>query len=264
MNGRIVILLCCVMLGVVHAGGDAARAGDQPDWARETRLADQTVDAILDGDPEWLSAEGREFLSILTEADNAEAAVIIMHGRGFHPDWVDVVNPLRVGLVDHGFSTLSLQMPVLQKDAKYYDYVNIFPAAYPRIEAGIDFLRQAGYAKVYLLAHSCSVHMVMAWVREHGDSGFEAFVGLGMGATDYQQPMREPFPLERMQVPVLDLYGEHEFPAVIRFAPDRLKRLQQAGNPKSKQVILAGADHYFTDYGDALLEQVAAWLASLE
>jgi hypothetical protein len=28
--------------------------------------------------------------------------VLIIHGRGFHPDWVDTVQPLRVGLVDYG------------------------------------------------------------------------------------------------------------------------------------------------------------------
>lgn len=36
----------------------------EPDFAREARLADEIVDVILDGDPEWLSANQREFLSI--------------------------------------------------------------------------------------------------------------------------------------------------------------------------------------------------------
>lgn len=256
MSSRIAILI----LLVVACG---ARAGE-PDWAREARLADEIVDVILDGDPEWLSADGREFLTIYTEADAPKAAVIIMHGRGFHPDWADTVNPLRVGLIDHGFSTLSLQMPVLAKDAKYYDYVPIFPAAYSRVEAGISYLRDAGYDKVYLIAHSCSVHIAMAWIRERGDSSFDAFVGLGMGATDYKQPMREDFPLDRMHVPLLDLYGADEYPAVIRLAPGRLAQIEKAGNPKSKQAVLADADHYFVDQGDALVEEVAAWLLSLE
>ena len=256
MNSRIAILVLLVVAFGVRA--------EQPDWAREARLADEIVDVILDGDPEWLSADGREFLTIYTEADEPKAAVIIMHGRGFHPDWADTVSPLRVGLIDHGFSTLSLQMPVLTKDAKYYDYVPIFPAAFPRIEAGIEFLRDAGYDRVYLIAHSCSVHMAMAWIRARGDSSFDAFVGLGMGATDYRQPMREDFPLDKMRVPVLDLYGADEYPAVSRLAPGRLEQIEQAGNPKSRQVVLADADHYFVDRGDALVEEVAAWLLSLK
>ena len=102
----------------------------EPDYARETRLANQIVDMILDGDPVWLEADAHEFLSIYTEADEPRAAVLILHGRGFHPDWADAVNPLRVGLVEHGYSTLSLQMPVLDKEAKYYDYVPIFDFAH--------------------------------------------------------------------------------------------------------------------------------------
>ena len=87
----------------------------EPDYAREARLADEIVDVILDGDPVWLASGEREFLSIYTEADEPGTAVVILHGRGFHPDWSDTINPLRLGLVERGYSTLSLQMPVLEK-----------------------------------------------------------------------------------------------------------------------------------------------------
>jgi alpha-beta hydrolase superfamily lysophospholipase len=148
----------------------------EPDFAREMRISDEIVDAILDGDPEWLDADGRDFLSIYTEAEDADTAVLILHGRGFHPDWADTVNPLRVGLAENGYSTLALQMPVLFKGAKYYDYVPIFSYAFPRIEAGIDFLRNSGYQKIVLIAHSCGAHMAMAWLREKGDSDIDAVV----------------------------------------------------------------------------------------
>ena len=88
----------------------ATFAADVPDYAREGRLADEIVDAIFDGEPEWLEADGREFLSIFTESDDNKVGVIILHGRGFHPDWGDAINPLRVGLAESGYSTLSLQM----------------------------------------------------------------------------------------------------------------------------------------------------------
>ena len=236
----------------------------EPDFEREARLADEIVDVILDGEPEWLEADGREFLSIYTEAEDAAAAVLILHGRGFHPDWADTVNPLRVGLAERGYSTLSLQMPVLAKDAKYYDYVPIFHYAHARIEAGIRFLRDNGHQKVVLLAHSCGVHMAMDWIRTKNDTTIDAFVGLGMGATDYGQPMRQLFPLDWMQVPVLDLYGANEYPAVIRLAPGRKEMIDEAGHEKSRQLVLPGADHYFTDQGDPLVSAVADWLDQLE
>jgi hypothetical protein len=236
----------------------------EPDYEREARLAEQIVDMILDGDAVWLEADQREFLSIYTEADDSRAAVLIVHGRGFHPDWADAINPLRVGLVDNGYSTLSLQMPVLAKGAKYYDYVPIFGFAHARIEAGLRYLRDQGHRRVILLAHSCGVHMVMDWIRDNGDASIDAFVGLGMGATDYGQPMRQPFPLAQMQVAVLDLYGADEFPAVLRTAAERKKLAEAAGHPRSSQLVLPQADHYFTDQDDALVATVSDWLDQLE
>ena len=235
----------------------------EPDFAREARLADEIVDVILDGDPVWLEAGGREFLSIYTEAEDYNVAVIILHGRGFHPDWADTISPLRVGLVERGYGTLSLQMPVLEKDAKYYDYVPIFHHAHPRIEAGIQYLRDNGFQKIVLLAHSCGVHMAMDWIRTKNDRSIDAFIGLGMGATDYKQPMRQPFPLDSMHVPILDLYGADEYPAVIRLAPERKAMIDKAGHANSQQVVLPGANHYFTDQGDALVTAVADWMDQL-
>ena len=92
---------------------------------REKRLSNEIVDNIMDGDAEFLKSGDHEFLGIYTEAENPKGGVIIMHGRGFHPDWSDVANPLRVGLAERGWNTLSIQMPVLDKDARYYDYVEI-------------------------------------------------------------------------------------------------------------------------------------------
>jgi len=237
----------------------------EPDFDREVRLAVEIEDAIIDGEPIYLTADGREFLGIFmeTDAQRVRGAVIVLHGRGFHPDWVDVAQPLRVGLTERGWHTLSLQMPVLEKTAKYYDYVPIFDYAFPRIEAGIDYLRQRGVQRVVIAAHSCSVHMSMAWLDARGDDRIDAYIGLGMGATDYKQPMRKPFPLEKLEVPVLDVYGGEDYPAVQRGALDRMAEILAAGNAKSAQVVVPGADHYFKDHDDALLEVVGAWLESL-
>lgn len=239
------------------------QAAPQSNYEREQRMADEIVDVIFDGDAVWLKDGEREFLGIFTEAEEVDKAVVILHGRGTHPDWQDVANPLRVGLVEHGWATLSLQMPVLEKDAKYFDYLPLFPASHPRIETGINYLREQGYNKVVLIAHSCGVHMAMTWVDAVGDASIDGFVGIGMGATDYQQPMPGPFPLAKMKVPVLDIYGDAEYPAVIRGAPERLQAIQQAGNPQSQQRSVPDANHYFTDMGEPLTEAVGSWLNAL-
>ena len=252
------------------------------DLAREKRLADEIVDAILDGDAVFLKArvENREleFLSIFTEADEAKGTAIILHGRGFHPDWSDAINPMRVGLAESGWNTLSVQMPVLQKQAKYYDYVPLFDEAVPRINSAIRYAREQlkqsdNKGKVVLIAHSCGAHMAMAWVETKEASGkvatgkafevIDAYIGLGMGATDYKQPMEHPFPLEKVNVPILDVYAAMDYPAVLKMADDRWQQIQSAGNHKSRQVVIGGSAHYYKDKGEALTLAIEQWLQAL-
>jgi dienelactone hydrolase len=243
--------------------GVLALAVNASDLQREERLKNQIIDAIFDGESFMLEAEGHEFLSIYTEADDPRGAVLVLHGRGFHPDYANVVNPLRVGLAEAGWNTLAIQLPVLDKAAKYYDYVPVFGEAMPRIDAALDYLRAQGNQKIVVVAHSCGAHMAMHYVRQKGSDGFDAYIGIGMGATDYRQPMREPFPLDRMRIPVLDVYGGDDYPAVHRLAAIRAQQLQGEGNPLNQQRVVPEADHYFVDRGDALLEVISQWLEQL-
>lgn len=241
----------------------AAETTATPDYAREQRLDSQIRDTIFDGEVIDLNDGNRDFMAIQTDAEDTRGAVLILHGRGYHADWAEVVQPLRVGLVDEGWATLSIQLPVLEKQAKYYDYVPLFPEANRRIDAAIQHLKEQDISPVVLIAHSCGGHMAMDWVRQNSDADIDAFVGLGLGATDFQQYMAEPFPLDKMTVPVLDLYGEEEFPAVLKMAPERLKMIEAAGHEKSAQVMLPGANHYFHEQGDELTAAVAEWLGTL-
>ena len=238
----------------------------EPDLEREQRMADEIVDVIWDGEPLELEAEGQSFLAIYMEADEPQGTVVIAHGRGFHPDWETVVNPLRVGLAEAGWNTLSVQMPVLEKSAKYFDYVEIFDAAGPRIAAALDYVKEQESEKTILLAHSCGSHMAQRWIKNDPQAAlasFDAYVGIGMGATDYKQPMVEPFQLDKMPMPVLDLYGFNDYPAVLRMAPDRLEMIEKAGNPKSQQLAVPDADHYFKGENEALVSAVEEWLSTL-
>ncbi len=236
---------------------------------REKRMADEIVDVILDGDAVFLKTNNHEFLSSYTEADESKGIAIILHGRGFHPDWQDAIYPLRVGLTESGWSTLSVQMPVLEKQARYYDYVPVFSEAVPRIDAAIKYARtmikNKQDNKVVLIAHSCGAHMAMAWVDANVDASLkiDAYIGMGMGATDYGQPMEKPFPLDKLTVPLLDVYADGDYPAVLKMAPQRLAMIKDAGNKKSKQLIVTDSDHYYEDRGDELTQLISQWLQTL-
>lgn len=240
-------------------------ADRQPDYERENRLSEEAIAGLFDGEVVYLNDGNRDFLTIFSESDASgyEVAIVLMHGRGFHPDWPQVTGPLREGLGDMGMTTLSLQMPVLSKDAKYYEYLEILDDSFSRIESGIGFLRSRGYRRVIVVAHSCSVHMTMGWVTRMGDELIDAFVGIGMGATDYGQPMLEDFPLASMRIPVLDIFGDEDYSSVIRAADGRKAAILAAGNPESSQIRLVGPDHFFEGYEDELVEAVGQWIGSV-
>ncbi len=88
------------------------------DYAREKRWADEILPAVLVGDPVWLDGpKGHRFLALYTPAAKARAAVVVVHGLGVHPDW-GLISVLRQQLPEHGYSTLSVQMPVLAAEAR--------------------------------------------------------------------------------------------------------------------------------------------------
>lgn len=251
-----------ISLGLVFLCSTSVGASD---LEREQRLIDEVEANLFSGELIMLNAQGTDFAAVEmgSETDSTRGAVILLHGRGFHADWPENIGPLRVGLSEAGWHTLSLQMPVLEKAAKYFDYLPILGKSVPRINAALAHLAGQEISPVVLLAHSCGAHMALAWIAEQADEGINAFIGIGMGATDYQQPMQRSFPFASLTVPILDLYGEHDYPAVHRMAPERLQLIKQAGNPASRQIVAPGADHYFTGASDLLIEEVSVWLDGL-
>lgn len=242
--------------------------GIEPDFVREKRVVSEIEDTVLDGDVEYLPLKsGKEVFAIFmqSEADKPKGGVIILHNRGQHANWGDTIKPLRTGLTEKGWHTLSVQMPVLGKQAKYYDYVPILPYSHERIDAALDFYKEKGVLNVVLIAHGCGAHMAMSYVDKYGDDKIKGFVGIGMGATDYKQKLINGFPLYKMVSPVLDIYAEQDFSGVRKMADYRDKLIKIAGNKKSAKIIVKGADHYYKndESVERLTDEVATWLNTL-
>ena len=85
------------LLAVLFAPVEASNS----DIAKEGRWAEQVEDGLLDGDVVWLDdGKGQQFLGVLTEGDvDSGRAVLLVHGIGVHPNWPDVIYPLRAGLL---------------------------------------------------------------------------------------------------------------------------------------------------------------------
>jgi pimeloyl-ACP methyl ester carboxylesterase len=159
-----------------------------------------------------------------------------------HPDH-GVIGSLRVALSDMGFATLSIQMPVLPADAPAEDYVPLFPAAAARIAAAAEWLKGRGARNMVLASHSLGSWMSQYYLERAGNPPFAAWVCMGRGG-----------PVPALPLPVLDVYGEKDNPAVLKSA---------AARRASRQVVIAGADHFYTGEEEELARVLGEFISGL-
>lgn len=229
------------------------------DIEKEARWAEQIVDFLIDGEAEWLQADDHEFLGIYTEADDESSkAIIVVHGIGVHPDWTQVIKPVRVEMAGRGWNTLSIQMPVLHNEATYEDYLPTYPGVPPRFKAAEAFLRDLGMTEIVIVAHSHGATQTSYYLSRN-DHGIKAFVAVGMQATQKDDDINSAKSLESINIPVLDLYGSKDLEGVL--ATTELRQQSSAHNPGYQQMVTEGAEHFYDGFEDELIESVSAWLA---
>lgn len=236
------LLLC---LGAAHA----------QDYEREKRWAAEVVPSLVVGDAVRLKlASGREFLGLFVEGKKTAPAILLVHGVGVHPDH-GVIGILRASLADHGYATLSIQMPVQKSDAAIDDYYPaVFPEAAARIQAGAEWLAAKGHARTVLLSHSMGSWMSNVYYERTPAAPFAAWICIGLTG-GYGR-------MGNVKVPVLDVYGEKDLVQVLRADGRRRRTLE--GIPGSKQVMIPGADHHYTGREKELASEIQAFVAGLK
>jgi alpha/beta superfamily hydrolase len=245
MLARLALLL--LMVALPAAGQD---------YAREKRWADEVVPNLVVGDAVWLeTAGGHRFLAIYAPASRPKGAVVIVHGIGVHPDH-GVIGILRARLTDLGWTTLSVQMPVQAADAKsdaYYPAV--FPEAAERIGKAAQWLAAKGDARLAVVSHSMGSWMANAYFDGVSSSPFRAWACLGLTGG---YSLRTWFTSR----PILDVYGENDLEPSLRAAGWRELAVATAGTG-SRQVMIAGADHFYAGREDELARAISDWLGEV-
>src|SRR5215813_11641704 len=154
------------------------------DYIREKKWADEITPGIVVGDPVYLEGRaGHKFLTIYTEAPKAQAGLVIVHGIGVHPDH-GLIGTLRSALADHGYTTLSVQMPVLAAEASAEEYPSTFGEAGERLQVAVEFLQAKGYKKIAIVSHSMGSSMTHAYLTRDASAPVNAWVCIGLGGED--------------------------------------------------------------------------------
>ena len=262
------------------------------DAGREKHWSDLLQGNLERGQAVWLNtADEQKFLAIQTPDVTGKqlGALIILHDMGQHPNWPEVVAPLRKRLPDAGWSTLSIQMPVLQADQPLPDYGPLFDEVGPRLDAAIAHAQDTGTENIVIVGYGLGASMGAAYLAAAQDTPVDAFIAIGMGAVKGGDPrLDSTTSLEDIQLPMLDIYGSRDFNQVIDSVPrrataarragvsaqqqrrlDALRRSATAQSPFTKrsgyiayrQVKIPGADHYFTTMENSLIKRIRGWLS---
>jgi len=270
---------------------DAAKPIDAAKPADAAKPEEQLAAAITVGQAQWLEAGGERFLGIYTKATTGTplGGAIILPDLAVHPDWPDVIAPLRQGLPAYGWNTLSIQLPAPAQGADgLWQLEPYFTAARARIQAAVGFLTQQGITNIALIGHGLGAATAVVSVNGTDPAKVSALAAISLGIPPRSAP--SPYQtglLENIRVPMLDIYGSSDSDEVTKTAAARLAAAHRAGLDASttqhleplkhsamarlptteqngyiayRQLELMGADHSFRGAEATLLKRVAGWL----
>ena len=233
------------------AGAMVAAAGalgqSRSDAAREKRWSDQIIPNLVVGDAVHLEAAGARFLALYAAEGQPRGAVILAHGPGLHPDH-GITGELRMHLVERGYATLSLQMPVLPAEVDDgAAYQALFPEAAERIEAGARFLAGKGHKRFAIVSHAMGSAMAHEYLRRSPGAPVAAWAALSFYGV-----------FEPMRFPVFDLYGSNDYRGIRWPASDRRRILEKV--PGSRQLAAPDGGRFLAGGERTVLREVAAFL----
>ncbi|MGB1800034.1 MAG: DUF3530 family protein [Gammaproteobacteria bacterium] len=250
-----IIFLLLFAASVVNAG--------PLDRERELQISEKLEKELEGGEILWLDANGEKFQSILIRQTNEQAkgAAIILHGMGAHPDWPQIISPIRKALPEYGWVTLSIQLPIIAAENQVEDYGETLTRAAARIEAAISALHELKFRNIVAIGHSFGAATALSYFEQANGRRIVALAAIGLQDYAFVKPPIDIFGLiEKSNVPILDIYGSRDYKKATDQAADRRLAGKKGGNKGYMQVEIEGADHYFTKLEDVMIKRIRGWM----
>lgn len=223
------------------------------DYDREKNWADQIIPQIIVGDPVWIEqSNGHKFLGIYTEAEKPRGAIIVAHGRGWNPDF-ELYGMLRVLLAESGYTTLSIQLPVLGGGAKVGDYIPTYPEAFHRFDKASEYLSELGYTDISIVSHSLGATMANHYLITVDETLVNSWVFISI-----LNGLQEMF---RIKIPVMDVFASDDWEITVVGGYERKQQIVKV--PGSRQVIIQNALHFFERREETLVKEIVEFLDSI-
>lgn len=233
------------------------------DSGREQLVAEQIKSELSVGQLVELKTNGGTFIALETKAvpDREKGALLLLHDAGSNPNDPLLMHALRTGLPGHGWTTLAIQLPVVDVDQPLEDQLALIADAGARIEAAQTWLKSGDYATLAFVGHGLGAVMAcQVLAKQDAATPWKALVALALLVPETDLP--EAHTLEHLKtipVPILDVFGSRDLAQVTRTAPQR-EQTAKTAQRSYRQDRITGADHDFTGLHAALMQRVNAWL----
>jgi hypothetical protein len=252
MKNTIATLTLLLVLAGCSTSPDSDKEACPIDREREARIESEATATLFDGEPVRINvAPGNDgfeknFLGIWTEGDNDKPVVVLAHGPQRHIA-TDIIASTALELNQLGYGTLSLQLPVLNKDCQNAeDYPSTFPESFARIDAAAKWLQSKEMDNLALFGHWVG----NAYLANTKDAPYQAWIVNGLTGRFGSMGDNEPR--------VLDVFGEKGNSFTLRSA--WMRRIWLWFRDDGRQVIVPGADQNFADQTDDLAKAIDGFL----
>ncbi len=253
----------------------------------ESIQAEQLAKTLKPGEALWLEVDQDKFLTIFTPdvSDRPKGGAILLHDANAHPDWPDVIRPLRTSLPSHGWATISIQLPNINKIDGYLPYHSLINS---RIQKAAEHLQSIGLNNIALIGHGSGALAAAAYLANgNTHPAIRGFIGIGLSVilTDQNEDYLLSH-IEKIKLPMLDIYGSRDLTSVTSTATERSLAAKKSSRDAAsnnereaykkaglsittsniqgyityRQIVIEGADHDFEGQSEVLNKRVLGWL----
>lgn len=177
-------------------------------------------------------ADNKDFLGLFRESESGDpqGCLVMLHGDHGHPDWPQVIQPLRETLPEHSWCTLSIEVPDIidratpvaiptEQGTPTSQENLVLPneeTVFARIDAAVQLIRDKGYNQVAYMGYRTGAAYVLRFAAERGTTS-QALILIEprtvIPVSEYNLAQN----IERLRLPVLDYYFDRT-PQDSRFA----------------------------------------------
>lgn len=249
-----------------NAGGKTAKGGAPPlviapDAGREQAIVDAVSARVPAAEVLLLEVEKAKVLALYKEQTGREprGAVLLLHAMDDTADEPGLIHALRTELPAAGWSTLSLQLPVLPAGSPREAYGGTQEAARKRIAAALARLAELRPESIAIVGQELGASLALATAA--GAREVRGVVALSLSSADGLNPPAVTVPaMHELKLPLLDISGEFADPAQRRLTDQRASAARAAQHTGYSQTIVPGVDDMLDGATEAVVARVRAWL----